>query len=104
MSHTVKLHLLHRRRRIVHREVLTRNVTVTFLHLRMETHAAAELDVAFFNCSHRPMAGSSFAGTVTFVGRRPTGRGYSAQRDKIFTDTRIHRAPDCAVTRIEDIH
>jgi hypothetical protein len=33
----------------------------------------------------------------------PQGRGYNAHIDKIFTDGRIHRAPDCAITEREDI-
>ncbi len=47
MSRAIQLHLFHRRRCVVHDEVPTRNVTIIFLHLRLETHASAELDVVF---------------------------------------------------------
>ena len=47
MSRVIKFHLFDRRRCIVRDMPPTRNVTVIFLHLRLETHASAELDVVF---------------------------------------------------------
>ena len=101
MSGAVKLHLLHRRRRIIRRVATTRNLTVAFLHLRRETHAVAQLDVALY--LQPPVYGQFFLrGDRHIRWKTPLqGRGYSVQRDKIFTDTRIHRAPDCAITYME---
>ena len=36
MSYTIKFHLLHRRRGIVHHEMSMRNVAVVLFHLRVE--------------------------------------------------------------------
>ena len=51
MRRAIKFHLFHRRRCIVRDMPPTRNLTIIFLHFRLETHASVELDVVF--CSRR---------------------------------------------------
>jgi hypothetical protein len=70
MLHAIVLHLLHGRRRMIHHATSARRVSA-LIHLPLQTREFVRLDVNFF-------------------GVRPFSR------DRIFTDTRIHRAPDCA--------
>jgi hypothetical protein len=95
MGPAIKLRLFYCRRSMIHDATSTRDVTA-FLHLHVETHASAGLDVLL------AVAAIDHAGFMqqkpihSYLPGSPIRSQVAASADKIFTDAIIRRAPDCA--------